>query len=102
MKFIAFLRQEGGCDYTIDCGATLVELKSNTVEAATEELKKLIKEEYVDDNKLLEATIFGVELTVEIPLKEWYKKINKGRERSAREEGQRELYERLKRKYDAS
>jgi len=104
MKFIAFIRQEGqGCDYTIDCGATMIELKAKTVDEATSELKRTIKEEYCGEYSLGEAIIYGIEVSTHIPLDKWYEdfeeeemtKIKKGKE-----EKERAIYEKLKKKYE--
>ena len=45
MKFALWLDQgDRGCDYTIACGKTLIELKAQTVEAAHEEAKGVLYE----------------------------------------------------------
>ena len=43
MKYKAYLKQDGeGCDYTIGCGQTIVELQANNKEEAKEKLTQLI------------------------------------------------------------
>ena len=41
--FIAKVEQDGGCDYTIACGTQVIELKSETLEAAQDELAEMIE-----------------------------------------------------------
>ena len=41
--FIAKVEQDDGCDYTIACGTQVIELKSDNIQAAQDELAELIE-----------------------------------------------------------
>jgi hypothetical protein len=42
-KFVAYLKQGGGCDYTIACGCKLIDLKSDYLGGCLEEIKLFLK-----------------------------------------------------------
>ena len=59
MKYIAHLIQRGeGCDYTIGCAQTLIQINAKNYADAVEKLERKIEEEYYDDTELQEAIIF--------------------------------------------
>lgn len=54
---LAFVAQEGGCDYTIGCGLKIVQLKAETLPQAYEEIV-----EYADIEGVRRIQIFGGEI----------------------------------------
>lgn len=106
MKFIAILKQEGGCDYTIGCGIKVITIQAQDSNQAAQELKKTIKEEYSSSEfKLSELMFFSVKDQYLIDLNHWYGQfeIEKAQElqKKIKEKELAEL-ERLKKKYENS
>jgi hypothetical protein len=48
MSFYAYLKQPGGCDYSIGCGNLLIDLNSENLKDAAIQLKQEIKKEYYE------------------------------------------------------
>ena len=111
--FIAHVKQNGGCDYTIACGETIWRLEANTREAAIEELKEPIigKMELPDceysegcwaEQRLNNATLFEISGETIVPVEKWYTEALKRAEETRNnleEKDEREEFERLKKKY---
>lgn len=111
--FIAYVKQHGGCDYTIACGETIWRLKASNREAAIEELKDRIigKMEMPDcryfegcwDEQLLSnVTLFEISSETLVPVDVWYaaalRHVEEAKVRLKEEEEKAE-FERLKKKY---
>lgn len=114
MKFIAYLTGEGaGCDYTIDCNSTMIRLKSNNLSDAQDELANIILGDWIEEAqdyeggyyspRISRATLFGVSIEKNIPVKDWYnetyERIKKAKEKAKEDEEIRE-YARLRAKYE--
>jgi len=111
--FIAHVKQDGGCDYTIACGETIWWLKAGTREAAIEELKDKIigkmempdceyYEGYWAEHRLSSVTLFEISGQTIIPVDKWYDealKFARETRSSLNEEDERAELERLKKKY---
>jgi len=99
----AYLFQGQGCDYTIGCGETIIDVPANSMEEAKKKLVEIIKEEYSHEERQLEsAKIFEVEQSFDIDMKSIYNKINEDREIKSKQESierERVEFERLKAKF---
>ena len=109
--FMAYVKQNGGCDYTIACGETIWRLKASTREAAIKELKdKIIGKMEMPDCKYFEgcwdissATLFEFSGEEIIPVYKWYDEALKRVEEAKanlEEKDERAELERLKKKYE--
>jgi hypothetical protein len=104
MKYIAILRQEGGCDYTIGCGINTVLFEADNAYQAAKKLQEIIKESYNSDDFFLKsADFYEISGSYEVDLKLWYQQFSQEKEsiveRKLREAELAEL-ERLKKKYN--
>ena len=114
MKYIAYLQQDGGCDYSIGCGHGVFEIEAEDIIEATKKLKievlgKWLKEDgefeegYWGEYVLKSIVIFEVSQLHKIPLQDWYKegqnKIDKFKKNADKEDEIAE-YQRLKKKYE--
>jgi hypothetical protein len=98
-KFIAILKQSGGCDYTIACGIQEYVLNSTNIEDAKIELSNVIVEDYP---VLESAEIYEVNSTYKIDLNNLYKiedDKKKAYKNSEKERKEKEDFERLSKKY---
>ena len=95
--FVALLEQPGGCDYTIGCGLQLIELESQTREAAVQELRALVLEEYTRElgQELSLVTLYEVSAKIDMPVGSWYSE----QKPTDAEQAERELYERLRMRF---
>lgn len=101
--FLAYLFQPNGCDYTIACGYSLIELESTDFDSAVAELRRLVTTDYRGDITLESVTLLQVNQKVAMPVAEWYHEDEQQRAEQARmknEQQERELYEQLKHKFD--
>jgi hypothetical protein len=101
-KFIAVLEQDHGCDYTIACGVKVIDLESENLSDAHNELTSKIEEEYTGDSKLSRATIYEVKGEHSINLKEIYNNITTKKQLASKERANkhdREEFERLSKKF---
>ena len=73
MKFIAILKQPGGCDHTISCGTDVVKIEAKNLDEAKNKLMYMIKLEYTDQYELSEATLIEYEEELKINLESLYK-----------------------------
>ena len=106
MKYKAFIRQAGeGCDYTIACGKTVIDLEANSIPEAMVKLYQAVKEDYSNDERRLEsAEIFEVNRIENIDMKEIYRQIDDAErlgQAKEEEETERKEFERLKAKFGA-
>lgn len=108
MIYKAFIKQEGGegCDSTIACGETIIDLEATTLEEAKIELIKEIKENFSDDERRLEIAelyeIIQVQV-IDIDLERLYNEIDEAEieeDEKQVEEEEREQYKKLKAKYE--
>ena len=101
-KFIAVLEQSGGCDYTIACGVKVIELESENLSDAQNELTSKIEENYTGDYKLSEAKIYEVKGEHSVNVREIYGAITTKRQLASKERANkhdREEFERLSKKF---
>ena len=102
--YIAYLKQDGeGCDYTIGCGRTVIDIEAANMEEATNKLVEKIKEEYsYEEGRLKSAVLYEVLQLHMLDTKELYKRIDNSqyeRESAEKEEKERQEFERLKAKF---
>lgn len=77
MKYIAILRQTGGCDYTIGCGINTITFEAETAKEAAFKLQDIVKENYSHEEHRLESIHFYEILsTYEVSVNLWYKKFD--------------------------
>lgn len=101
--YIAYLEQDGGCDYTIGCGKLVIDLAADNMEEAIEIIKEIIESDYnYPEAKLSSCKIFEVldisEINVDILYGELQEKKNQKRLKE-KEEKERIKYEELRKKY---
>lgn len=112
--YIAHMMQVAeGCEDSIACGESLIELKSTSYNDAIKELKKIIigswdadeedfEDGYNEDQELDEVVLFKVEQAEKIPIQSWYKEVKefeKLKQEEKQEKKDREQYEKLKAKF---
>ncbi len=110
----AILVQDGeGCDYTIGCGISIIDLHALSSDEAYKELKReVIGEwdekdgrfygEYMDEQRLESATLIKVIETIQPDISAWYaeaEKIVENHKNSANVNAEKAELERLKKKY---
>lgn len=113
MGFVAVLHQEGGCDYTIECGTLNVWLESTTKEDALEEVERRLRgdsdeddydhEAFPSHSDLSSVTLYEVKEVIKVDLNSIYKKIRAERvekKKSAEKEKRRVEFERLKKEFN--
>ena len=100
IEFRAYLKQKGsGCDYTIDCGKTMILLKASNMQEAKEQLKYIIEESYVGEFELEYCTILEIANIESLDLKSIYDEL-KNKKLKDKEDLERQEYERLKNKFE--
>jgi len=103
MMYKAYLKQGNGCDYTIACGETVVNLKATNMDDAKKEMEQLLDEEYHGDMSLESCEIFEVNEAVSMDLKAFYSdrtaKIKDKREADTKAERLRQ-YEIFKKEFE--
>lgn len=103
--FKVFIKQEGeGCDYTIACGETVIELKATTLWEAIKEFQDIAERDYYSqDRRLKEAKIYDISRTEAINMPALYSLIDDIRDRREKQKDRdkkRALYEQLKQEFD--
>ncbi len=101
-KFIAVIHQDGGCDYTIECGTKVLDLESNDIDNAINELSSIIEEEYTGERELSEIKLYEIASEHPVNLDEIYNNIkNKKQSSTDRENDDKEKaeFERLSKKF---
>lgn len=103
MKFVAYLEQSSGCDYTIGCGKILIKLDADTYEEAEDKLKYIIRDEYsYDEGMLSKVTLYEVNRDIAIDIDRIYFELSeekRAEEDIENERKEREELERLRKKY---
>jgi hypothetical protein len=102
-KFIAHIKQDGGCDYTIGCGVNLLTIDASNIEEAKEKMKETIKEEYSwSETYLSSCDIYEVSSHTVLDVKSIYNDIKKEKDEiklRLKEEKERSEYNRLIKKF---
>ncbi|HMT02306.1 MAG TPA: hypothetical protein PKD00_03200 [Burkholderiales bacterium] len=101
----AYLQQDGiGCDYTIGCSQTVIDIKANSMEEARLKLELEIQENYSHyDMRLKNAELYDVVQVISLNMNHIYTQYDKAKNKEIqllKEEKEREEYERLKAKYN--
>jgi hypothetical protein len=104
MKYKAYLKQAvEGCDYTIGCAQTVINIEASNIVEAKELLFKEIKENYTNDSRLESCEIYEINEIEECDLESWYLIINdeKQKEKQALIDTRDRIeYERLQKKFN--
>lgn len=105
MKYIAILRQEGGCDYTIGCGINTIQFEADSPKEAAEKLQNIIKDNYnSDEHRLKQVNFYEIKNSYEVDVDLWYKKFDdeiNAIQRKEQEKAEWAEYLRLKEKFGA-
>jgi hypothetical protein len=104
MKYKAYLKQKGeGCDYTIGCGQTVINLKTNNLPDAISELENEIIENYsFDETKLQSCELYEINSITIVDVDSIYNKEKLLYMKELEEEklrAERAEFERLKKKF---
>ena len=104
MKYIAILRQNGGCDYTIGCGVNTIQFEAENALEAGKKLKEIVRESYSgEESQLSSAVYYEVGASFEADMKRWYSEFEHEKKQAIdnalRDKELAEL-ERLKKKYN--
>lgn len=101
--FKAYLKQDGGCDYTIGCGKLVIDIKAESLEDAKIKLFSIIVEEYNHDEvRLANVELFEVSSITKVDIEGIYKKLledEKANIEIMKLEKERAEFERLKKKF---
>jgi len=103
MIYKAYLKQIGeGCDYTIGCAQTIINIQAGDIDEAMRKLYHKVKENYTGELTLESCVLYEINDIVICNLEKWYEQIDaaeiEAEERRA-EELERKEYERLKAKF---
>lgn len=107
MKYKAYLKQKGeGCDYTIGCARTVIDLKANSMEEATTKLEEILTESYIDyyhkTSMIESAEIFEVNSVINFDIEAFdtkQKEIARQAAIAKKEAKERAEFERLRQKF---
>lgn len=114
-KYSAYMQNRSGCDYTIGCNTTLVELEGTTMQEAREFLEREITSQDAESDRryftesageLDEITIFEVTDVLRFDsasvdaLRERYKQEQQKRKTEREQSAKRAEYERLKMEFE--
>ena len=103
MIYKAYLKQCGeGCDYTIGCAQTVIEIHAQNIDEAKQKLYQEIEENYTGERELELCELYEVKEVVICDLNEWYKRIRDVKyaiEQQHKEDLERKEFERLKAKF---
>lgn len=106
MIYKAYLKQQGeGCDYTIGCAQTVIEIEAQNIDEAKQKLYQKIEDFYTGERGLELCELYEINEVVTIDLNEWYKRIDDAEyaiEQQRKEDLERKEFERLKAKFGAS
>jgi predicted RNase H-like HicB family nuclease len=73
----AYIKQCGeGCDYTIACGETVIDVAGNTPEEAITNLIPMIEEEYTEERRLKSIQLFEISQVISVNVNEIYRNIS--------------------------
>lgn len=100
----AYIKQKSdGCDYTIGCARTVINIDATSLDEAKNKLFERIKEDYsYQENRLKSVELFEISNIVSLDMNEIYKRIDDeeyNKQQQALEEKERADYERLKAKF---
>ncbi len=103
MKWILIISQElPGCDYTVGCGVKLFPFTAPTPEKAVDWCRLQLEDYFLGENPLESALLFLAGDALELPLGDWEmaKQVKIDAEKlEAKEESDRQIYEKLHRKF---
>lgn len=103
MNYKAYLKQDGeGCDYTIGCAQTVINIEANTMPEAFTKLYNIIAESYTGDRSLGYCELYEVNQIITLNLEKWYKMIENSEKSDYQiqiEKEEKELYLKLKEKF---
>jgi hypothetical protein len=105
MLYKAKIKQQSeGCDYTISCGETIIDVYADTIEEAKDRLFKIIKSEYLNyERRLGVVELYEISKTEIIDIKKLYEIIDADEEKAV-ESYQNELdyqqYLKLKNRFE--
>jgi len=92
-----------GCDYTIACGETVIEVGASTMDEAREKIISIIREEYSHPERRLQyCELYEVSDIFSVDLKQLYESIDEAKgvtEQLQRDNEERAEFERLKNKF---
>lgn len=102
--YVAILRQDNGCDYTIGCGVNVIRFEaSDSIEAALK-LKDIIGNDYSHEERKLKSVVYyETKGTYEVDLDRWYSELEYENRKAKEDEViAKELaeLERLQKKYN--
>jgi hypothetical protein len=101
----AYLKQQGeGCDYTIGCAQTVIDIEAYNLTEAETQLIELIADEYnSDENRLESVELYEVSEIINLDIVDIYKTLRlleESARNSSKDKKERLEYERLKAKFD--
>lgn len=105
MKYRAYLIQDTeGCDYTIGCAQTVIEIEASSLEEAEKSLKKEINETYSGESewRLKSAELYEIKNIISIDLDSLYREEEEAEEKEKekeKEEAEKQELLRLQKKY---
>lgn len=103
MKYKAYLKQAGeGCDYTIGCAQTVIDIEATNMDEAKQKLAKKLPDYGVSERPIETAEIYEVNLVFAFDTNALYDKIeNKEKLETQRQQDETERmeFERLKHKF---
>lgn len=103
-KYKAYIHQQGeGCDYTIGCAQTVIDIEANSMDEAKQKLFEEIEESYSHEEQRLEsAELYEIEQVFVADMDDIYKRIDNAKyakEQERKEAKERQEFERLKSKF---
>lgn len=106
MEYKAYIKQDGeGCDYTIGCAQTVIDIQADSIENARVKLLEIIEEDYTSLERRLDfAEIYEVGQTMRLNLHTFYNHYEtkfKKRIQDVNDEKEQKEYERLQAKFGA-
>lgn len=103
-KYVAILKQEGGCYYTIGCGNTHVYFEAENTVSAASKLLDIVRENYSSsETRLSNIKFHEIIENFEVDVKIWYGIIDGEREQEKADQARQNelaLLEQLKKKYE--
>ena len=99
-KYLAYLEQDGGCDYTIGCGISKLIIEAEDIKEAKNKIEEILEESWLD--LLDRCTLYEISDELKINVDEIYNKAQereKDRKRKQEEKKDRKEYERLVKKF---
>ena len=104
MIYKAYLKQcDEGCDYTIGCAQTVINIIANDIDQAKLILFNEISENYRGERKLILCELYEINEVVNCDLDDWYNKmsnIDNLIKQQEIEDIERIEYERLRKKFE--